>query len=82
MVCTHMELGRCEVGDVVVDGDPDDAHDGHDGHGAHVVRCCREGARVPVPLHVLTRYQSRAKPRTCHARAGLGLSYKEGTRSE
>ena len=46
MVCTHMELGRCEVGDVVVDGDLDDALDGNDGHGAHVVRRRRDGARV------------------------------------
>ena len=33
-----MELGRREVGDVVVDGDLDDALDGHDGGGADVVR--------------------------------------------
>ena len=76
VVCTHKELGWCEVGDVVVDGDLDDALDGNDGHGAHVVRRRRDGARVPVPLRVLIR----AKPRTCHARAGLGLGYKEGRR--
>jgi len=56
-----MELGRCEVGDVVVDGDLDDALDGHDGRGAHVVRRRRDGARVPVPLRVLTRAPSETK---------------------
>jgi hypothetical protein len=50
---THMELGRREVGDVVVDGDLDDALDGHDGGGAHVVRRRRDGPGVPVPLRVL-----------------------------
>jgi hypothetical protein len=54
-VCTHMELGRCEVGDVVVDGDLDDALGGHDSRGAHVVRRRRDGARVPVPLRVLNQ---------------------------
>ena len=77
-----MELGRCEVGDVVVDGDLDDALGGHDGRGARVVRRRRDGARVPVPLRVLTSDQSQAKPRTCYARAGLGLGYKKGTRKE
>ena len=48
-----MELGRREVGDVVVDGDLDDALDGHDGGGADVVRRRGDGARVPVPLRVL-----------------------------
>lgn len=56
---THMELGRCEVGDVVVDGDLDDALDGHDGRGAHVVRRRRDGARVPVPLRVLASDESQ-----------------------
>jgi hypothetical protein len=48
-----MELGRCEVGDVVVDGDLDDTLDGHDGGGADVVRRRGDSARVPVPLRVL-----------------------------
>jgi hypothetical protein len=62
VVCTHMELGRCEVGDVVVDGDLDDALHGHDGRGAHVVRRRRDGARVPVPLRVLTRGRGGREP--------------------
>jgi hypothetical protein len=61
-VCTHMELGRCKVGDVVVDGDLDDALHGHDGRGAHVVRRRRDGARMPVPLRVLTRGRGGREP--------------------
>jgi hypothetical protein len=62
VVCTHMELGRCEVGDVVVDGDLDDALHRHDGRGAHIVRRHRDGARVPVPLRVLTRGRGGREP--------------------
>lgn len=50
---TDMELGRREVGDVVVDGDLDDALHRHDRRCAHVVRRRRDRPRVPVPLRVL-----------------------------
>jgi hypothetical protein len=83
-VCTHMELGRCEVGDVVVDGDLDDALHGHDGRGAHVVRRRRDGARVPVPLRVLTRGRGGREPsQEPVTRPGLRESWdgrKEGRR--
>jgi hypothetical protein len=32
-----MELRRCEVGDVIVDGDLDDTLNGHDGRGTHII---------------------------------------------
>jgi hypothetical protein len=43
-----------------VHGDLDDALDRHDGHCAHVVYHCHNGARVLVPLRVLTNDQSQA----------------------
>jgi hypothetical protein len=45
-----------------VDRDLDDALERHDGHGAHIIRHCRDGAHVPVPLCILTSDQSQAKP--------------------
>ena len=48
-----MVLGRREVGDVVVDGDLDDALHRHDRRRADVVHRCRDRPRVPVPLRVL-----------------------------